>query len=140
MNTNTTPVLVFDEPVEYVDRNLATASWWDKYQIQPGTYPFRWVNINGSTWNPDPEVHTPGFIANVGPYYAHVVLEVRLVESYRENRLLREVTSERRTHDEATTITRSLYAYQVPGCPKGTRRPVTEFMGGRIVAPANVDA
>lgn len=130
-----TCAVVFDEPTTYVDRSLATASWWDKYEIQPGTYPLEWTR-NGKPWNADPEAITPGFIANVGPQEATAYLQARLVESYREARLLHHVTADQQEHPEAEimTLTRSVYAFQVPGCPKpphGT--PITTFLGGRVV-------
>jgi len=131
-----TSAVIFDEPTEYVDRTLATASWWDKYEIQPGVYPLEWVDIDYRPWNPNPEARSPGFIANVGPYYALVVLKARLLEEYRVNRLFTASSVDHKLHDESpvVTLTRSVYAYQVPGCPKGQHgRPLTSYLGGRVV-------
>lgn len=131
-----TCAVVFDAPTRYVDRNLATASWFDVYEIQPGMYPLEWVNLGGVPWNADPEAKTPGFIANTGPYYAQATLNVRLVRTYRVNRLFTASSVEDTATPDApiTTIKRDVYAYQVPGCPKGQHgRPLTEFLGGRVV-------
>lgn len=126
--------VVFDEPTEWVDRSLPTASWWDKYVIQPGAYPLEWVNINHSLWNADPEAITPGYIANIGPYYAACTMRARLIESYRENRLLQHVTAQYLEHDAERELVASVYAYQVPGCPKGQHgRPLDTLRGGRVV-------
>lgn len=131
-----TAVLVFDEPTSWTDRSLPTASWWDRYEIQPGAYAFEWVNINGSAWNADPEAITNGYIANIGPYYAKVTVDARLVETYRVNRLLGELRADQRTVESAPTylLSKSVYAYQIPGCPKGERgRGLETFLGGRVV-------
>jgi hypothetical protein len=131
-----TCALVFDEPTSWTDRNLETASWWDRYEIQPGAYPFEWVNINGTPWNPDPQVKTNGYLANTGPYYAQVSVQAQLVESYRVNRLF---TASSADHQQVTdgpivTLSRSVYAYQIPGCPKGDGKyPLEHFLGGRVV-------
>lgn len=136
MHAPATCAVIFDAPTEYVDATLATASWFDVYEIQPGIYPLEWVNINYTPWNADPEAITSGFIANTGPYYAQVTLDAKLVREHRESRVGVAHSTEDRYHHEAvvTTIKRSVYAYQVPGCPKGQHgRPLTEFLGGRVV-------
>lgn len=130
-----TAALVFEHPTEWVDRSLSTASWWDKYEIQVGMYAFEWVTIEGKPWNSNPDAHTPGFIANIGPYYGMVTVDTFLKESYRVNRLLTESNSVHETFDETRPMRmrRMTYAYQLPGCPKpmaGT--PLTTFMGGVI--------
>lgn len=131
-----TAALVFDEPTEYVDRTLATASWWDKYVIEPGTYAFEWVTMNHTPWNPDPNVHSAGFIANIGPYYGQVRVLAHLTESYRVSRLF----SESRAHLEkpenpgTVRLSRTVYAFQLPGCPKGEHGPnLHSMLGGRVV-------
>lgn len=131
-----TAAVVFDVPTEYIDRSLATASWWDQYEILPGAYAFEWTNIDGTPWNADPEVRTNGFIANIGPYYGSVTLEARLLESYRESRLLSEVRAQHDVHAEpkVVTISRRLYAYQLPGAPRRHGVPTVRFMGGRVVS------
>lgn len=134
MTAKPTCVVVFDTPTEYVDRSLPTASWWDKYEIQPGVYPLEWVDIDYRPWEPD--VIPPGYVANPGPYYALARFDVRLVESYRVNRLLAASSAEHRIHDDAavTQIVRTVYAYQVPGCPKGQHgKPLASWLGGRVV-------
>lgn len=135
-----TCAVVFDAPTEYVDRGLATASWWDKYEILSGTYLFEWVDLDYRPWNADPERVTPGFIANIGPYYAQVTLWARLLEEYRVNQLLTASSAAHRVHEDPreVTLTRSVYAYQMSGCPKGQHgRPLTTFLGGRVVPVHN---
>jgi hypothetical protein len=130
-----TAALVFDEPTEFVDRSLPTASWWDRYEILPGRYEFEWVNTGGAPWNPDPEVVTPGFIANIGPYYGKVTVQARLLEEYRVSSLLgyQVAGSDIHVEPEVRTLTRTVYAYQLPGCPKGERgRNLEHFLGGRV--------
>jgi hypothetical protein len=90
------------EPTEHVDRTLATASWWDRYMIQPGTYAVEFVSIG---WHPCP--------AGQRPYYALVRLDARLTESYRVNRLLHHTSAQTEHPDRATTLTLSTYAYEV---------------------------
>jgi hypothetical protein len=131
-----TCVLVFDEPTSWTDRSLPTASWWDRYEIQPGAYAFEWVNINGRPWNADPEAKTSGYLANIGPYYAQVTVQAQLAETYRVNRLFHATSAEHENVLDApiTTLSRSVYAYQIPGCPKGERgRGLEHFLGGRVV-------
>lgn len=130
-----TAMLVFDEPTTFVDRSLPTASWWDKYEVQPGAYAFEWVTANGYPWNPDPEAITGGFIANVGPQWARVTVRARLVEEYRVNRLLSESRADHRLLDEEPVVmlSRTVYPWQVPGSPKGDGKVVLkEFLGGRV--------
>lgn len=117
--------LVIDKPYEYVDTSLPTASWWDRYTVQPGTYDVRLTNISGTTWNPDPDVVTPGFIANTGPYYAEVEFDVVLEETHRVNRLLQHSTAHTEERHERTTIRRNIYAYQLD--------TMESWMGGTIV-------
>jgi hypothetical protein len=136
-----TVALVLDEPTEWTDRNLPTASAWVKYLLEPGTYPFEWVTIGHHPWNADPNAHTSGFIANTGPYYGRVSIPAREVESYYVNRLFTASSVDHKTGlDRPATIVRTVYAYQLPGCPKvrpdslgqhGT--PLTSFMGGQVV-------
>lgn len=84
--------LVVPAQFEWIDRDLPTASWWDKYLVQPGRYPLVLKNVGGDLWNPDLNVPTPGFIANVGPDHAGASIDALLIESYREARLLDHVT------------------------------------------------
>lgn len=117
-----TAALVFDMPTEYVDRTLQTASWYDKYLIQPGTYPFEWTTIEGR----------PQMVGR--PYYAKVTLDAVLTEEYRVNRLLSHSSSHTKLQSTLTKITRSVYAYQVPGCPGDkVKHPLETFLGGRVV-------
>lgn len=97
-----TYAVVVAEPTEYVDRTLATASWWDRYIIQPGTYAVEFVTID---YRPCP--------AGTRPYYALVVFDTRLVEEYRVNRLLQHAKAQTTYPDVNTTLPRSTYAYEV---------------------------
>lgn len=50
------------EPTEYIDRSFPTASWWRKYEIQPGTYEVvPWSNL---------------------PYYNHFKADAVIIEDY----------------------------------------------------------
>lgn len=120
--------VIVTEPGTYVDRSLPTASWWDKYTIEPGTYPIEYVNIDYRPWNPDPDVCTPGFIANTGPYYAIARVKARRIESYRENRLLHLTQAEHTQHDTEATVTVCLYAYEIERA-RGTVRTVLDRTG-----------
>lgn len=136
-----TAALVIEAPTEYRDQNYETASWFDEFVLEPGVYPFEWVNINHTPWNADDTVATPGYVGNVGPYYAKVKVAAILTREYRVSRLFTasSVTDERFHHGPRRELTRSVYAYQIPGCPKGQHgRPLTEFMGG-IVALLDED-
>lgn len=129
-----TAQVTFDAPTEYVDRSLPTASWWDKYEIQPGSYAFEWVTINHTPWNSDPDRVTPGYIANIGPYYGLVTLQARMVEEYRVNRLLSESRAQHEVMCDPPiqTIKRAVYAYELPGAPRNHGRTITAFLGGRV--------
>jgi hypothetical protein len=123
-------------PTDWTDRSLATASWWDQYTLLPGSYPFEWINLSGTPWNPDPDVHTSGFIANTGPYYGRVRIDALLTAEYREARLLQHMSSELKQHHmpKQTVLSQTVYAYQLPGCPKGQHgTPLTNFLGGVVV-------
>lgn len=55
------------EPTEYIDRSFETASWWVKYELQPGTYEVvPWSNIK---------------------YYFHFQADAVTVEEHFVNRL-----------------------------------------------------
>lgn len=130
-----TAALVIEERTEWTDRNLATASWFDVYELEVGIYPFEWVNINHTPWNADLSVATPGYVGNTGPYYAKVRIPARLTREYRVNTLFTasSVSDQRYHHGPHKVLGQSVYAYQIPGCPKGQHgRPLTEFMGGKV--------
>lgn len=103
-----------DHETTWVDRGLATASWWDEFLILPGVYPIEWTNISWSTWNPDPAVKTPGMIANTGPYYANATANVILTRSYRTNRLLCHETAEETEPNRRGERPFNTYAYEIP--------------------------
>lgn len=86
------------EPTEYIDRTLATASWWDRYMLQPGTYRIEWQIAYGYT--------TPII------EYGRVRVDAVLVESYRENRLFTAVSADHREGlDEKTTVSLGTYPW-----------------------------
>lgn len=136
-----TAMVVFDEPTEWVDRGLETASAWNKYEIQPGAYAFEWVNIDYRPWNADPNAKTLGFIGNTGPYYGLVRMRARLIESYYENRLwtatayASSAVQVEHTDAQITDLTGSVYAYELPNRPHRPShgRPLEFFRGGRVV-------
>lgn len=104
-------VVEVPEAFTHVDNSFETASWHDVLEIQPGTYPVEWVNINGKPWNPSPDAVTPGYLANTGPYYARVRLSAVVRHRHREARLLGETRSHDTDPDEPTTYTLNVYAY-----------------------------
>lgn len=69
--------LVITEPTEYVDRSLATASWWDRYTLLPGTYRVVW------------EISSPAHVQ-----YGRVLVDAILEETYRVNRVFTASSSE----------------------------------------------
>ena len=101
------------EPFTWHDRGLATASWWDEYEILPGDYPLEWVNLSYRPWNPDPSVPTSGYVANVGPYYAGAKADVVQTVSYRESRILSEVRPTTERPNSKGTRSFHCYAYDV---------------------------
>ncbi len=91
---------------EYVDRSLATASWWDRHELVAGEYPVWWTTITGR------DVH-PG---HTDVYYGLVAVETRLVECYRENRLLGAVRSQTEQPGTRAVVSFRPYRYEVqPG-------------------------
>lgn len=89
------------EATEFIDRTLQTASWYDRWLIQPGTYQIHGVDISH---NPVPEGGTP--------YYWKVTLDAILVYSYRVNRVF---TASSSTHDYPNRpgfVRRHMYAYE----------------------------
>lgn len=114
--------ITFDEPTEYVDRNLATASWWDRYLIQPGTYRVEWEISYGYT---RPVIQ-----------YGRARVDAVLVESYRENRLFTAVSADHKTDlAEKTTVGLGLHAFLWIG--KAAKHE--ECWGGKVNYVAVVD-
>ena len=92
-------VATLDQPTEYVDRTLQTASWWDRYELLPGSYAVEYVDTQ----------YRP-----IGrPYYAVVKVKAILKESYRVNRLFTASSSELTFPEQETTHSFVLYAYQL---------------------------
>lgn len=108
-------MLVFPTTTEYVDRNLATASWWDRYDIFPGEYVVEPVTIGGN----------PTSVENA--YYGRVELNVVLRESYRVARLLHHSTAQHTEHEDVTTIRLTTYWYSI--------EHDGQWLGGRFDLP-----
>lgn len=70
-----------------------TASWWADHRVLPGTYPVAWRNSDGTEWDSNPDVPTPGYVVNIGPNYASVKVDTILERTHFENRLLHLVES-----------------------------------------------
>ncbi len=104
------------EQGEYTDRTLATASWWDRYIIHPGTYPLEYVSIGYHPVNPDSR-HA---------YYARARVKATLIQSYRENRLLHHVRADMREKREDTEVQVVIYAYEAE---PGSTRKVLDGLG-----------
>ena len=96
---------VVDEGSIYVDRNLATASWWEKYRLVGGTYPVEYVTID----------HRPVNVAEGGrPYYAIVRVPAVMIESYYVSRLFNASSAHHETGLEKESVRIfEVYAYNV---------------------------
>lgn len=106
VDTTPTPLpteATLDQELEYVDRTLQTASWWDRYSLHPGTYPVRYTNVNGE------DVDEFGGRA----YYAVVQVPALLVQSYRVNRLFTASSAQMDYPDTEEFVTFRWYAYEV---------------------------
>lgn len=99
-----TLTLTIPAATEYVDRTLATASWWDKYTILPGTYEVEVVTINGHPVPAD----------SPNAYYVRARVDAVLTETYRVNRVFTASSAEHRPDlTERTTVTWSTYSYNL---------------------------
>ncbi|ABS06146.1 hypothetical protein [Kineococcus radiotolerans] len=99
-----TLTLTIPAATEYVDRTLATASWWDKYTILPGTYEVEVVTINGHPVPAD----------SPRAYYVRARIDAVLTETYRVNRVFTASSAEHRPDlAEHTTVTWSTYSYNL---------------------------
>lgn len=108
----TRATITFAQDTEYLKNDYATASWWTRHIIPAGTYDLELVNLGGSPWV-EGKV-TPGFIADIGPYYARVAIETTEVESYFVNRLFTASSVDHKTDTAVASTTHlSLYAYEV---------------------------
>src|SRR4051812_6293391 len=59
--------LTITEPTEYTDKSYPTASWWVKYELQPGSYEIvPWSNL---------------------PYYFHALVKAKRIEEHFVNRV-----------------------------------------------------
>ena len=99
--------LVIDEDFEYVDRALATASWWDRYLLRAGRYPIEYLTVNYHVpWQAAPHM-------NGSAYWGVAKVKGILVETYRVNRLLTASSSETRHPNTETTKHFQWYEYQI---------------------------
>ncbi len=139
-------VLRIDEPYDYTDRTLATASWWDRYIIQPGTYPITWwttqFEVPGDTLD-----HAAAYAKErhswAYPGYAQATVDAVLVESYRESRLLSATSAKREEPNRRTTKTWRPYSYEIaPGAGPygGTIDVVGASLLDRFMAAAGAAA
>jgi hypothetical protein len=116
-------VLVVPEPAEHT-RHMETASNYNLFRIAPGSYPVRLTNGNGADWNPDPNVPTPGYTANIGPYYVQVSVDAVHVHKHVVDRLLGASRVQDTYPNQPATVTEYHYAYLVhdgaPGPFKGS--------------------
>lgn len=94
-----------DRPAVWVDRTLATASWWDEYVILPGTYPVRGSGLGGGTAGDFTE----------DSYYAVVEVDVVRTREYRVNRLFQHSTADLRIVNAMSHQRFDLYGYQITG-------------------------
>lgn len=94
-------VLRVPEETEYIDRSLPTASWYDKYLLQPGDYPVEFTDID----------HRPVDVSKAKPYYVLARVDAIQTEEYREARLLHHVQAETREMSLRTTVLAWTYAY-----------------------------
>lgn len=111
-----------DEPIVWVDRNLQTASWWDRYEIQTCTAEVRFTTINHSPFVPGHTEPDPGRFVAKRAYYAMWTLDAYLVEEYRENRFLSATSASTRKTREHTTVTFRCYAYELQALLDGERQ------------------
>jgi hypothetical protein len=91
-------------PTGHIDRTLATASWWDRYTLLPGTYEVELTTVSHG------KLHG-GFDGQA--YWATVRVDAILEESYRVNTLFTASSSERTEPQERTTKGFQFYAYQM---------------------------
>lgn len=77
---------------EYVDRTLATASWWDRHVLKGGDYLFVPSHIQGS------------WVARI---------DSTLVEEYRENRILQFANAVNRETDVSTKVSLHMYGFDL---------------------------
>lgn len=96
------------------DRIWETASNYTRYVLLPGTYPVRFTNLDWTEWNPDPAVVTPGFTANIGPYYAVIEVDATKEHSYWVDRVFQYESAHTEDHrHERVTFKLDWYAFQV---------------------------
>lgn len=97
--------MLVDPTVVYTDRTLATASWWDKYNVDEGTYPLEYVDGRG-------DVLAEG--ADSRFCDARTLIPATLIESYRESRLLQYSTAHHKEGlSERTNLYFRIYGYQL---------------------------
>lgn len=91
---------------EYVDRTLATASWYDRYQLVPGEYSAELTTIDDVPTTLDAPFHRR-------PYYVRAWVDAVKLESYRVNRLFSASSAHTEAMHTPTRVLVRVYAYQV---------------------------
>lgn len=94
--------LVVPADFQYVDRTLATASWYDVYTIKAGEYPVTFTDIQG---------HPARTVSEA--YYAKWDASAILTEEYRVNRLFTASSAHTSTPNTETTVRGRMYSYEV---------------------------
>jgi hypothetical protein len=91
--------VVIPEATEYVDRNLATASWYDRYLIDKGMYEILPVTLD----------HRPTTIE--GAYWWKVTFDATLIYSYRVNRVFTASSASHEYPNRRGFVHQQRYAY-----------------------------
>lgn len=94
--------LVVPADFEYVDRSLATASWYDVYTIKAGEYPITLTDVN---YRPVKDSERP--------YYGTWKLDAILTEEYRVNRLFTASSAHTTNPEQETQVHGSCYGYEL---------------------------
>lgn len=87
---------------EYVDRSLPTASWWDKHELEAGTYDLEPLTAQ---YHPVKDGQTP--------YWYRAVIDSTLVETYRVNRFFTASSSQREYPNSKSTVVKVFYGFQL---------------------------
>lgn len=112
------------EPFEYLDRGLATASWWNSYTIRPGFYLIGFENSQGLPLPGNTLADAHDYCDKLRaeqqlywwPQYGRATLRAVLNRSYRENRVLWEARSQTDSPGKPGTVLWHPYGYEVkPG-------------------------
>lgn len=111
LNPPTTLAVVVTEPYEILDRDLPTASWYDRHQVKVGTYPVEFVTAGFEPYRPG--VTPIGYVRPINAYYARWRLDTVLTETYRVNRLFTASSVEQEYPNTDSRYGVVVYAYRV---------------------------